>query len=528
MVNVALHRRDVLAGATALAVAGGANAQTDARKILRVVPQADPPILDPVFGNSTIALIHGTMIYESLFALDSKLQPHPQMVSTWSVSNDGLTWRFALRDGLKFHDGAPVTTADVIASMQRWMGIDTGGRRIAAVTDKMVPTETNTFEWRLTHPYPNMVLTLASLPARFAAVMRAADLKEPGKPISTAVGSGPFRFVHAERVSGAKIVYEKNHDYIPRSEPPDGLAGGRIVKVDRVEWNIIPDPSTAALALQSGEVDFVEKPSFDLIPTLARNPQIKLRVIVDLASHGMLITNWLYPPFNDMHARQALAYIINQEEALIGGFGEDRQWWRTCHSYFVCGSPYGTSVGTEDFGPNPERAKRLLQESGYKGEKLIFPSTHDISWLGQTAEVLASQMRGAGLNVEILWHDWATTVPIVNKQDPPDKGGWNLFYTAGPGPIMFNPATNLGTDMSCDRKNFIGWPCDETAEKLRQSWVEADEAARPALLDKLHRRLAEVQPYLVVGQSYQPVAHRANLAGVLSSPVITYWNIDKT
>src|SRR5215469_890494 len=241
MVNVALHRRDVLAGATALAVAGGANAQTDARKILRVVPQADPPILDPVFGNSTIALIHGTMIYESLFALDSKLQPHPQMVSTWSVSNDGLTWRFALRDGLKFHDGAPVTTANAIASMQRWMGIDTGGRRIAAVTDKMVPTEAGTFEWRLTRPYPNMVLTLASLPARFAAVMRAGDLKEPGKPISTAVGSGPFRFVHAERVSGAKLVYEKNHDYIPRSEPPDGLAGGRIVKVDRVEWNIIPD-----------------------------------------------------------------------------------------------------------------------------------------------------------------------------------------------------------------------------------------------------------------------------------------------
>ena len=221
-----LSRRGLLAGAASLAATVPGLAQTPAKRVLRVVPQADPPTLDPVFGNAWVSLIHGTMVYESLFAPDLQMRPKPQMVASWTISADRLTWRFTLRDGLKFHDGEPVTTADVIASMHRWMGIDAVGGRLAAATAALVPLDAKTLEWRLTRPYPNMLLALGSIPARFAAVMRAGDLKDPSKRIETSIGSGPFRFVPAERVSGARLVYERNVDYVPRAEPPNGLAGG--------------------------------------------------------------------------------------------------------------------------------------------------------------------------------------------------------------------------------------------------------------------------------------------------------------
>ena len=243
-----------------VALAAPARAQ---QKVLRVVPQNDIVLLDPVFGTALVSMISGLMIYESLFAWDSAMRPQPQMVADWSSTPDGLVWRFTLRDGLRFHDGQAVTTTDVMASLRRWMEFDGGGGKLAAAMAAMQAIDTKTFEIRLHRPFPAMLPVLAAAPARFAAIMRAQDIPTERKPVTTAIGSGPFRYVASERVSGAKLVYERNTDYVPRTESPDGMAGGRVVKVDRVEWHVIPDAATVAAALQSGEMDFVERPSLD-------------------------------------------------------------------------------------------------------------------------------------------------------------------------------------------------------------------------------------------------------------------------
>ncbi|MFI4982902.1 MAG: ABC transporter substrate-binding protein, partial [Nevskiales bacterium] len=328
------------------------------------------------------------------------------------------------------------------------------------------------------------------------------------------------------RISGALTVFDRNQDYVPRAEPADGLAGGRLAKMDRVEWKVVPDAATAAAALQAGEVDIWEQPALDLVPLLSKNPGVKLQRLTELSNQEMLRPNALYPPFNNPKARLALAYVIDQGDIMAAGFG-DPKFWRRCNAYFICGGPYGTEVGTEDFKPDYAKAKALLAEAGYKGEKLLFASTHEIAWIGQMAEVAADEMNKAGMNVEIIWGDWGTTGARVNNKAAPDKGGWNLFLTGASGPTMHHPLTNLGTNMACDGKNFVGWPCDERAEQLRQAFLDASEADRPAALDKLHRYLAEVQPYRVLGQNDQPVALRSNVNGLLSSPVIVYWNIDR-
>jgi peptide/nickel transport system substrate-binding protein len=512
-----------LVAAAGLGVAAVAPAQA-ADKVLRVAPITDVQLLDPVFGSAWVNVVAGQMVFETLFAWDSKLVPRPMMVERWSTSPDGLTWTFVLREGLAFHDGQPVTTADVIPSMNRWMQLANSTMR--GVTESLSAADDRTLVWKLRRPFPLMLDAIGAAPSRMPAIMRARDLAEPDKPVTTAIGSGPFRWNAAARLAGARAVWERNAEYKPRSEPADGLAGGRVVKVDRVEWHVIPDPATAAAALQRGEVDLWERPSVDLVQLLARNPAIRMQKLTPIATQSMLRPNSLYPPFNDKRARQALNYVIDQGDQMAAGYG-DESIWRRCNSFFICGSPYGTEVGAEGFRQDFAKARELLKASGYNGEKLVFISTKDIPWIGQQAEVSADALRRAGFNIDMVWADWATTAQRMQNQGAPDKGGWNIWMVTSTGPVMAHPLNNPGINMDCSKRNFSGWPCDEDVERRRAAFLDAGEAERPAALEALHRALAEAAPYRVMGQAEQLIAFRREVSGVMSSPVIAFWNIDK-
>ncbi len=518
-----LLRRMLLIGVAMLA-ALPAMAQ---QKVLRIVPQADLANLDPGLGSNLITREYGLMVFEALFAWDSKLQPKPMMVESWSNSPDGLTWRFTLRDGLKFHDGQPVTTADVIPSLTRWTRNDLIGGLAGRAIGSFVPVDAKTFEIRLKQPFPSMLFALGAAVGQVPLIMRAKDIQDdPTVRNLTAIGSGPFRFRMADRISGALVVFDRNPDYIPRSEPTDGLSGARLVKVDRMEWKVIPDAATAATALQAGEVDMWENPTLDQAAMLVKNPQVKLTKTTDLSTVGIIRPNSLHVPFNDYRGRLALAYIINQADVMTAGAG-DRQWWKECRSYFVCGGPYGTSVGTEDFKVDIPKARQLLAEAGYHGEKLVLIASREIAVIGQMADVVADELQKAGLNVEIAWSDWATTTARSFNRGPTDKGGWDLFVSTNSGPIVHHPMTSANINMSCDGKNQVGWPCDDEEERLRLAFIDADDAHRPTALEALHRRLALVQPYTVLGQFDQPIAYRANISGILQMPIVVYWNIAK-
>lgn len=526
--SVARFAAAAVAVLTVATAAPQAQAQAQApANVLRVVPHADLTLLDPVWAPIVITRQYGLMVYEQLFAWDSKLDAKPQMVESWTTSLDGLVWRFVLRDGLKFHDGSPVASADAVASLRRWMGRDLVGTKLASYASGVEAVDGKTFEIRLKRPFPAMLFALGSGVAMIPVVMRAKDIEtDPTKPITTAIGSGPFRFNHGARVSGALTVFDRNTDYVPRKEAPDGLAGARLAKVDRVEWRVIPDASTAAAALQAGEVDMWEQPALDLLPLLERNRNIKLQKLTEMSNITMLRPNSLHPPFNNPKARLALAYIVDQRDVMAAGFGDEKNW-KTCNSYFVCGGPYGTTAGAEELGQNLAKAKQLLAEAGYKGEKLTYIATTEIAWIGRQAEVMADAMRKAGMNIDLVIADWGTTAGRQSNKGTPAQGGWHILNTGSSGPTMHHPLTNIGTNMSCDGRNFAGWPCDEEAERLRQAFLDASDVERPATLERLHRRLAEVQPYRVLGQYDQPVAMRSNVNGMLSSAVMVYWNIAK-
>src|SRR6202171_1578457 len=428
--NSALHFSSRHAfGAVAMAVILSTPlAWAQGQKVLKFVPQADLRILDPITTTAYITRNHGYMIYAALFATEAKFQVQPQMVDKYELSSDRLTYTFTLRDGLKFHDGQPVRSADCIASIERWAKRDALGQKMAEVTESWKAVNDKTFTLKLKRPFPLALEALAKpssnvpfiMPERIAKTESPANITEP-------IGSGPFRFVKEEWVPGSKVVYVKNADYVPRKEPSSWAAGGKVVKVDRVEWIYIPDSATAAAAINAGEVDWWEQMPPDLIPVLAKNKNIKVENIDPLGSMGLIRFHFMYPPFNNEKMRQALLYAVDQNDYVLGIAGDPKNG-RTCYSYFTCGTPLASEIGAEplkgkrDF----EKAKQLIKEAGYKGEKIVIISATDQPIVHSQSLLTAETLRKLGLNVDLQAGDWGTVITRPACREAGDKGGWRI------------------------------------------------------------------------------------------------------
>src|SRR3979411_2410868 len=264
----------VLAFSAALALPSLANAKT-----ITAVMHSDLRIIDPGFTTAYITRDHGYMIYDTLLATDSNFKIQPQMAD-WKVSDDKLTYTFTLRDGLKWHDGAPVTAEDCVASLKRWGRNDSMGQKLMDFTASLEATDAKTITLKLKEPY-GLVLESIGKPSSYAPFMMPKRLAEtpPGQQIKEQIGSGPFKFVQAEFQPGVKAVYEKNKDYVPRKEPASWTSGGKGVKVDRVEWITRADAQTGVNALQSGDIDLLETPSFDLLPMLKADKELRVETL---------------------------------------------------------------------------------------------------------------------------------------------------------------------------------------------------------------------------------------------------------
>ncbi|MGQ4806694.1 Glutathione-binding protein GsiB [Candidatus Entotheonellaceae bacterium PAL068K] len=496
---------------------------------LRFVPHADLKNIDPIWTTAYISRNHGYMIYDTLFALDANLQPQPQMVETWSLSPDGLTYTFTLRPGLKWHDGAAVRAADCVASIKRWGKRDGMGQKLMEVTQELKVVDDRTFSLTLKAPYGLVIPSLAKISSNVPFMMPERVAKTDAfTQITENVGSGPFKFVKDEWVPGNKVVYVRNPDYIPRPEPASLAAGGKRARVDRIEWLYIPDQATAQAALAAGEVDYFEAPQLDLFPLLESNPEITVGIADPLGSQGWLRANHLHPPFNNVKARQALLWLTNQEDYMRAVAGDPR-FWRTCGAYFVCGTPLEADVGSDALmSQDFEKAKQLMQEAGYDGRPIILMDPTDIPTLHNAALVTAHLLRKIDVNVRVQAMDWSTLTSRRAEKKAPEEGGWHLFHTSWIAPDVFNPVANIGVSGGCKEKAWFGWPCDERLEKLRGEWAQTtDPAEQKRLATELQRVAYDNVPYVITGQYFSIRAYRKNIKGIMAAPVPFLWNVSK-
>jgi peptide/nickel transport system substrate-binding protein len=380
-------------------------------------------------------------------------------------------------------------------------------------------------------PFGFTTFTLSGLNVA-AGVMREQEASSDySKPVTETIGSGPFRFVREEWKPGSQVVYARNPDYVPRAEPPSGFAGGKVVKVDRVEYTVIPDAATSYAALQRNEVDLLDSPPLDLLPIVDKDPNIVVSMLSTVGSFGVLRPNHLHPPFNNLKARQALALMIDQNEYAQAAYGDDRFWKPTtpCFSFWICGTPYGVDAGSEPYRRRDiEKARQLMIESGYKGEKVVLIGSSDIEVHKALTLLTAENLKKIGVNVDLQAMEWGNVVARRGKKDPPQQGGWHIYHTTSGGTSQSLPYGNANTWTTCD-KAFFGWPCDDEAEKIRQQFMrETDPAKQKALAEAQHRRLWEaVIPYVPLGQYSSGTVHRKNVTGLLKGEIRVWWNVDK-
>ena len=317
----------------------------DTSRTLKFIPQADLAILDPIGTTAYVTRNHALMVYDTLFGVDEQYNPHPQMLESAVVEKDGKLWRLTLRAGLRFHDNEPVLGKDVVASIKRWGKRDIYGGALMAIADEFSATSDRVVEFRLSKPFPLLPNVLGKPISYLPAIMpEHIALTDPTKQVAEIIGSGPFKFVAGERNPGALNVYEKFVGYVPRSEAPSYTSGAKIANFDRVEWHTLPDPATAAAALQAGEMDWWEQPTSDLAPLLRSNSDVQVQVTDPAGYCGLLRFNHLQPPFDNAAIRRAILGGIVQSDYMLGVVGDNKALWRDGAGFFQPDSPMASNA----------------------------------------------------------------------------------------------------------------------------------------------------------------------------------------
>ncbi|MCQ9618208.1 ABC transporter substrate-binding protein [Paenalcaligenes niemegkensis] len=512
-----------LAAAALISLPAVASATT-----VTAVMHAGLRVMDPIFSTAFLTRDHGYMIYDTLLGMDENFKIHPQMAD-WKVSEDEKSYEFFLRDGLNWHDGTPVTAEDCIASIERWMSVDGTGQVLEGMIESMEVIDDTSFRVTLSEPTGLLLSGLAKLSSSPAFMMPKRIAATPGtKAITEFIGSGPFSFVDEEFRPGIKVVYAKNPDYVPRSEPASWTAGGKQVKVDRVEWVTMPDAMTSMNALLNGEVDFLQQVPLDLLPLLESNDELRVDTIDELGNWTYLRFNHLHPPFDNPLIRQAAMLAVDQEQVLKALVGND-SYAQTCASVMGCGNPFESDYRSDDIiKPQLDKAKALLKEAEYDNTPVVILHPTDMATVSPQPVVVADALRKAGFNVQLKTMDWQSVVMQQGNQASPAEGGWNIFSTYATLATSSDPFTNT-TLASNGKQAWAGWPDVPEIEALRREFATTtgdDERKRIAL--RINELAIDQGVVLPLGQFTIPAAYSASLHDVPHSPVTVFWSMSKS
>ncbi|WP_254073529.1 ABC transporter substrate-binding protein [Acidisphaera sp. S103] len=469
---------------------------------------------------------HGWAIYDLLFGVNAKQEPKPQMAEGYTLSDDGRVYTVKLRDGLKFHNGEPVRAQDCAPSLKRWAARETIGQTVWQYVDECSALDDRTLKITLKQPISIFIDAIARGGASVAFMMpEHVATTDPFKQINDTTGSGPYKFLPDEFVIGTRAAYARNPDYVPRREPAEWMIGGKVTHFDRIEWRAIPDPATAAAALQTGEVDWYEMVEPDLVPLMRRDPDIDVGLHNPTGYNAVMRFNHLHPPFDDVAVRRAVMMGVNQTDYMETVTGGDATAYRTCKSMFPCGSRYGQEIGADVMQGDVGKATAMLRASGYSGEKAVLLNPTDVTTIGQLGNVTYDLLRKIGMNVEMVATDWGTVVQRRVSREPVEKGGWSVLHTWGPSTIRYTPMENSQI-RGLGATGWFGWFKDDTIEMLTRRFVEAStDAERDAIALEIHRRAFAMVPCVPLGMFQIHTAYRANLAGVVPGTGPYFWNV---
>ena len=527
-----LSRRTVLQGASAAAalppaaLAQPAVARPSRAGTLRIVPGSPLTALDPIWTPAGVTTGHAYHVFDTLYAVNKRLEPKPQMAEGHEFADGGRTCTIRLRPGLAFHDGTPVLSRDAIASIARWSRRDSFGSLLAAALDRMEAVDDRTLRLRFKRPFPRVPDALAHPVANACFVMpeRLAQT-DPLKQVTEMVGSGPYRFLPDEFVAGSRAAYARFDGYVPRDEAADYASGGKRAGFARIEWQMIPEAATAAAALRTGEVDWWEIAQPDLVPELRRSPGV---MVADSDPFiAFMRFNCIEPPFDNPKLRHAVLTAVDQTDYMAAITNADEHAWRTCFAVFGCGLPHVREVGRPLMQPPRDLAasRALVAASGYKGQTAVILSPTDVPGMAPHGEITADLLRRLGIAVDLQTMDYGTLGQRRVSREPVEKHGWSIFHNNTPGIAASNPALDFFI-RGQGANGYFGWFESAEMERIAGEWLDSTSSGEEDRLFDAAQNLAfEQAPTVPLGSFDVRTAYRADLAGVIPASVLYPWNV---
>ncbi len=478
---------------------------------LRVATIGEPPGLDPMLPYGILAQHISKHIYENLYTFDANWRPVPMLAAGHKTSGDGKTYTIQLRRGVKFHDGSALDAADVVASLQRWVQVESTAKSLLAPNlESITAVDPQTVELKLKAPSSVLIYMLA---ADAAPVYPSELVRKFGtQPIKEYVGTGPYRF--GEWLPDRHIELVRNDAYAARDDAGGGFAGKRVPYYDAIRFIPVPDGSVRVAGVQSGQYDVALDVNPDMYQTLKDDQRVR-SLLIRPFGWPFFAMNKAQGLFTDARLRRAFLASLDMDQLMAAGFG-DRALYEVNGSIYPkqIADWYGTA-GTEPYNQKaPARAKELLKEAGYDGRPLRIVTSRQYDFLYKISLVAAQQARAAGFNVDLQVVEWAT---LVERRQKPDQ--YEIFVTFN----SMSPAPPL-----YQLWLFEFWPgWWKNAEKdqlLAQFGTATDPAKRAEIWRSIQKVVWNEVPIVKVGDFFGYAIASPKVAGLQEIYTMPFWN----
>ncbi|PSO26919.1 ABC transporter substrate-binding protein [Bradyrhizobium sp. MOS002] len=457
--------------AVSLGPVGSARAQTPKKGgTLVYASVSGPGTLDPYMASSAVELEVINNIFEGLVTLDNANATRPMLATKATASTDFKTYSFELRKGVKFHNGQEMTSADVKASFERYKRISPNAKNLDAVDRFETP---DPYSFVIVLKEPNVVLLdVIKSPIYPLMILPASQKDKPARDIEV-IGTGPFKL--GEWVKDSHLTITRFDDYTADTSVPgrDGYGGRKTVYLDGVRYRFMPEATTRIAALQNGEAQMISSVPSELAARVTSRKDLAIREVFPTLGSYVIVNSQKGLTANVL-IRQAIAAAINVDDIIEGAGGiNKRNPWMS-----FPGTPYflGDTAPTPWYDiKSPARAKELLKQAGYKGEKIVIETNSNYQWMRSTMLIVAEQLKEAGMTVDVQVTDWTTNASHMQQ----GTGDWNLSTTAfGPdhilGPQQWRPVLYTFPHIVGNEildKAYAEFFAAPTLEARRASWL---------------------------------------------------------
>ncbi|MEB2846098.1 ABC transporter substrate-binding protein [Rhizobiales bacterium RZME27] len=478
--------------------------------VINVATIGEPPTLDPMASTADVVGMTTQHIFETLFTFDAEWNVVPLLAEAMpTVSADGQTYDITLRKGIKFHDGSTMTSADVVASVERWVKIASRGKQIAPYFTSITAKGDDAVQIVLSKPYAPL-LSLLAFNNSAAVIMPKANLADD--PLTKFIGTGPYLL--KERKADQYLQLTRFDGYQPRSEAANGFGGARKAILDEIRFVPVPDANTRLEGAISGQFDYADSLAPETFDRL-KGSDASEPVVLKPYGAPVFVMNTKEGVLAKKEMRHAIQAALNPEDMLLAAFGNP-EFFAVNGALYPEGYVWHTEEGIERYGNgDPETAASMAKEAGYDGEKPIrILTSRQYEFHYKMAQVAAEYLKAAGFKVELGVFDWAT---LTTRRADPKL--WDIFITHGP----FPPEPILNGWMS---DSYPGWWATPAKTAAVEPFIaEPDQEKRKALWAEIQKTFYEEAPVYKVGDFNALGSKKKTLKDFQPSPWPYFWNV---